>query len=373
MTAAAPLRVVQVGAGAMGRQWLKAVEANPDVELVGLVDLDVAAARAAVGDRADGAVAVGDDLDHILRATAADAVVNVTVPPAHLPVSSTALLAGCHVLCEKPAAPTVADALRLAARAAVSGKLVMISQSRRYLPELTTLREVAGSLAPIGVVTTEFFKAPRFGGFREEMDHVLLVDMAIHSFDAARYLLGAEPVAVFCEEFNPPYSWYQGAANTVAVFEFEGGIRYVYTGSWCAEGLETSWNGEWRVSGAGGSAEWDGDAAVRAGRPGEPAGSAVEVTVDEPREIDGSLAEFVRSVRTGTVPASEVHANITSLAMVEAAVRSAETGERVSIASVLADAQAAALAAEPHDAVRREISSGSVARLCAAAAERSRA
>ena len=38
----------------------------------------------------------------------------------------------------------------------------------------------------------DFFKAPHFGGFREEMRHVLLLDMAIHTFDAARLLAGAK-------------------------------------------------------------------------------------------------------------------------------------------------------------------------------------
>jgi hypothetical protein len=48
------------------------------------------------------------------------------------------------------------------------------------------------------------------------------------------------------------------------------------------------------------------------------------------------LAEFVASLRTGDAPSTEVHANILSLAMVEAAIRSAETGARVLIADVLA-------------------------------------
>ena len=46
----------------------------------------------------------------------------------------------------------------------------------------------------VGTVTTEFFKAPRFGGFREQMAYPLLVDMAIHQFDLARDLIQAEAV-----------------------------------------------------------------------------------------------------------------------------------------------------------------------------------
>ena len=43
---ARPVRVVQVGAGGMGRAWLDTVAASPDVELVGIVDLELDAARA---------------------------------------------------------------------------------------------------------------------------------------------------------------------------------------------------------------------------------------------------------------------------------------------------------------------------------------
>ena len=45
---------------------------------------------------------------------------------------------------------------------------------------------------------------PHFGGFREEMDHVLLLDMAIHSFDALRCMTGLAASGVYCREWNPP-------------------------------------------------------------------------------------------------------------------------------------------------------------------------
>ena len=45
-----PLRLIQVGAGGMGRAWLRTIAANPSVQLVGLVDLDVEVARAAADE-----------------------------------------------------------------------------------------------------------------------------------------------------------------------------------------------------------------------------------------------------------------------------------------------------------------------------------
>ncbi len=348
----APVRLVLVGAGGMGKAWMDTLTASPDVELVGLVDLNTSLADAALAERGLTHVTVGTSVAEVATATGAQAAINVTVPGAHHPVNSEALLAGLPVLCEKPIAPTVAVALASAATAEVSGQLLMTSQSRRYYAAIAAFRNQVRSLGDLGFATTEFFTAPHFGGFREEMAHVLLVDMAIHAFDAARYLLDREPVAVYCEEFNPSWSWFAADAAATAVFEFEGGVRYTFTGSWAADGLETSWNGAWRVNGAGGTATWNGeDAPVSQSTEGEPVVAAsLEHGIAE--TIDGSLAEFVHALRTGRVPSGEVHSNVLSLAMVEAAVRSAETGARVRIAEVLEDGYASAVASESRDDVR---------------------
>lgn len=335
----------------MGRAWLGTIAANPDVELVGLVDLNLEAARASLDAAGCLDVAVGPSVAAVAEAAGADAVINVTVPEAHLVVNEEALAAGYPVLCEKPAAPTVAATLQQAAMAELSGELLMISQSRRYFAAIRELRRRVAGLGEVGTVSTEFFKAPRFGGFREEMAHVLLVDMAIHAFDAARFLIGAEPVSVYCEEYNPGWSWYAGAANAVAVFDFHGGARYVYNGSWCSPGLETSWNGVWRVSAAGGSAIWDGndELTVHAAAAAEPSAASYEPI---PEQLAGSLTAFVAAIRTGELPENEVLANLRSLAMVEAAVQSAERGERVLIADVVEAARQRAIAEARREDVR---------------------
>ncbi|TDC63929.1 Gfo/Idh/MocA family protein, partial [Streptomyces hainanensis] len=277
---AGPLPVVVVGAGAMGRAWLGAVAASPDVVLAGVVDLDADAARAAA-DTAPGALA-GTDLAAVAAASGARAVIDVTSPAAHLPVTLQALALGLPVLGEKPAAASVAEALRLAAAAEHAGQLFMVSQSRSHHRQLRAFRDRARRLGRLGVLTTEFFRAPRFGGFRDTMAHPLLLDMAIHPFDAARYVLDAEPVSVRCEEFNPSWSWYAGDAAATAVFEMTGGVRYVYTGSWCGPGLETSWNGGWRLSGEHGTATWDGE-----GPPRVSSDPDADADLDPPAPDDG--------------------------------------------------------------------------------------
>lgn len=350
-----PIRLVQVGAGMMGRAWLDVIRASSDVELVGLVDLDLAAAIRSAATAGFPDLPVAASLTGFLGRVEADAVVNVTIPAAHAEVSTTALLSALPVLCEKPVADSTSAALSMVAAAEVSGQLLMVSQSRRYWRNLTALRSQVARLGRIGMVECGFFKAPRFPGFREEMAYPLLIDMAIHQFDLARDLIGSEPLAVYCESFNPAWSWFAGDAAAAAVFEFAGGTRFAFTGSWCSPGLETSWNGSWRISGAGGTALWDGDH--------EPVAQTVDGTPipaapgTGPEQIAGSLAEFVLALRTGAVPSGEVHTNVLSLAMVEAAIRSAQAGARVLIGDLLSEAHARAIRAERRPEIRSRMES----------------
>jgi predicted dehydrogenase len=341
-----PLRVVVVGAGGMGRAWLRTVEESPLVELAGIVDLDLKAAHAAAASLGRPDLPVGAGTAALASDVDAQAVINVTVPAAHHPVTTEALAAGLAVLGEKPVASTVAQGLSLAAAAELHGQLFMVSQSRRYNRQLFEAKRLVSSLGSVGIVSAEFFKAPHFGGFREAMDHPLLLDMAIHQFDMARFLLDADPVSVFCEEYNPSWSWYRGDAGSTAIFEMTGGVRFVFTGSWCSPGQETSWNAAWRISGEHGTVLWDGD--------NEPVSSlppALGSGEDPGEEIAGSLRDFVAAVRSGNTPMGRVHQNIMSLAMVEASVLSAASGSRVSVDALLEDSYQQAILAERDPAV----------------------
>jgi len=338
----------------MGRAWLRTISEDPNVELVGLVDLNLDTARTAlVEEGIRGDIALGTSVAAAAAEARADAVVNVTIPEAHLPVNREALAAGLPVLCEKPAAPSVRDALRQAAASAASGQLLMISQSRRYFAALDAVRSELPSIGEISSVVTQFFREAHFPGFREEMAHPLLIDMAIHQFDVARDVIGAEPLSVVCEEHNPSWSWFDGAADAHAVFEFAGGARFVFTGSWVSVGEQTAWNGDWRINGAGGTIRWDGAdrvTVIRGGAHDET--ERIDPPTGVPEQIAGSLREFVACLRSGEEPGGVALENTGSLAMVEAAVRSAETGARIDIAEVRRAALAEAIAVEEDPATR---------------------
>lgn len=338
--------VIVVGAGGMGRAWMDTIARRPDTRVSAIVDVIPGAARSAADARGWDVPAV-TSVDEALSLGSADMLLNVTVPEAHLSVSTASLRAGVPVLSEKPVTPTVYEALLLTGLSDATGVLLATSQSRRHLPGLRAFRDALRSLGGAGQLDAQFFQNPRFGGFRDEMDHPLLIDMAIHQFDQARYILGADPVSVYCEEFNPPWSWYRGDAAAQAIFHFADGTRFSYTGSWCADGLTTSWNGSWRGSAPDGAVSWDGEIGVAAqARDADPVAIPLEPG-DE--GLDAALAEFVAALDGGPAPSGEIHRNVWSLAMVEAALESSRIGATVAFADVFAAAYKAALAVADAD------------------------
>src|SRR5699024_2303083 len=146
-----PVRVVVVGAGGMGRAWIRTVLGFPHAHLVGVADvLDGAAARAVeeeVPEARREAVATGIDAVTVAQQAGAEAIIDVTIPAAHHAVTSDALHAGLPVLGEKPCAATLAEAVSLAGHAETTGELFMVSQSRRHNPHLRETRRLADQLA----------------------------------------------------------------------------------------------------------------------------------------------------------------------------------------------------------------------------------
>ncbi|WP_161881317.1 Gfo/Idh/MocA family protein [Deinococcus alpinitundrae] len=334
-------RIALVGCGSMANTWVGYALQREDAALVALVDLNEATAQALAAQHQLGGVPIFGDVSDAIRSSGANLVFDVTVPEAHESVTLAALKAGCDVFGEKPLAAGMAQARRMVAAAEQTGRTYAVMQNRRYLPQMHALRElVRGSIGTPGLTTANFFIGAHFGGFRDAMASPLLLDMAIHTFDQARFILGRDPVSVYCQEFNPPGSWYAGAAAAVCVFEFEGGQVFSYNGSWCAEGAPTSWEAEWRVMGSAGTALWDGTHAPHA-EVVTGAGQAGllrdfrRVEASTPRNAPGPeghfgcLNEMFAALSEKRLPETDCRDNIKSLGMVFGAVESAQHGKKV--------------------------------------------
>lgn len=335
------ITAVLVGCGGMAGAWIQAVLETGAVRLVGCVDLNEEAARnrAAYAQIKD--PIIGTDLDEVLTKAKPDVVFDCTIPEAHYAVTLTALKHGCHVLGEKPLATSMAQAREMVATAEATGKIYAVIQNRRYNAEIRRLKHFLeqGTLGELTTLNCDFFLGPRFGGFREQMNHVLLLDMAIHTFDAARLICGGDAVSVYCKEWNPSGSWFKHGASAVAIFEMSNGVIYTYRGSWCALGSETTWESDWRILGTQGSARWDGGGGLKAEVLHQEADKLSLKPVEWP-DFDaadkvgghaGLIREFTDCVLNGGTPETVASDNINSLAMVLAAVESAETGKRVDI------------------------------------------
>ena len=336
------LRIVHVGCGGMSRGWLDAATQIPDVEIVGLVDIVEEMAQKRAEEYHLQHAVTGTILSDVLAQTMPDIVFDCAIPEAHYQVTLEALAHGCHVLGEKPLADSMEHAREMVSAAQRAGKLFAVIQNRRYDPNIRRFARFlrTNTLGNITTVNSDFYTAPHFGGFRDHMKHVLLLDMAIHTFDAARLLMQADPVAVYCKEWNPSNSWFDHDASAIAIFEMSNGIIYTYRGSWCADGLNTSWEADWRVIGQRGSAIWDGGQGMQAQVIADTGGFTSnyrDVEIPPYNEIDsihshaGQIREFVYCVRNGTIPETICTDNIKSLAMVFGAIKSVETGKRVEI------------------------------------------
>ena len=337
------LRAALIGCGNMSRAWLEAAARIDDLEIVGLADLDTSRAKGRAEEFNLKSPVIAGNIGELLAKARPEVLFDVVVPAARHDIVAAALSAGCHVLSEKPMAETMDDARDLVARAHAAGRIHAVVQNRRYLASVRRIARFvrSGALGELASVHADFFLAPHFGGFREEMDHVLLLDMAIHGFDAMRCMTGLTPTGVYCREWNPKHSWYRHGSSAAAIFDLEGGAVFSYRGSWCAEGLGTGWECAWRVNGSKGSLCWDGRETLKAEvGTGHRTGlfdEVREVAVPplDPRDrIDGHLGvltDFVRAVRERGEPETVGHDNIRSLAMALGAIDSSDAGRRVDI------------------------------------------
>ena len=334
-------RCLLIGCGGISRLWLAPLREFHHVDIVALVDLLEEKARARAEEfKLD--VPVFTSLTDALAACDVDIVFDCTIPEAHYAITMEALAAGCHVMGEKPMADTMQQAREMVKAATQSGKTYAVMQNRRFDPNIQTIKNflARGVLGDITTIHTDFFIGAHFGGFRDTMPHVLIKDMAIHTFDAARYLSQQNATSVYCHEWNPAGSWYQQDASAIAIFEMNGGAVFSYRGSWCAEGLKTPWESHWRIIGTNGSLTWDGATTLECEVVEKPGGFVYQymtpelpglVTSDSGGWHANAIKQFLSALRSDAEPETVCTDNIFSLEMVLGATKSAETKQRVAL------------------------------------------
>src|SRR5690242_8689781 len=122
----APLKVVLVGCGSISKTWLDAALGIPDIEIVGLVDVQVESAQARADQYQFPNILVENDFSRALDRLHPDIVFDCTVPSAHMSITVEALQHGCHVFGEKPMAGSIDNARKMVEAAQASGKLYAV-------------------------------------------------------------------------------------------------------------------------------------------------------------------------------------------------------------------------------------------------------
>jgi predicted dehydrogenase len=347
------VRLLQVGAGYWGASWIDVVRGAPAWQLCGLVDVDpVALNRVADAARLPRNCRFGS-LGEAIARTEPDVVLIAVPPQAHVATTREALESGCHCLVEKPLAPTVRESRILVQRAEELGRTLMVSQQYRFKPAPRTAQRLIreGAVGTVEAVDIRFFQSPQFTGSRLEQTEPLLSDMAVHHFDHIRSTISLEPIRVWARSQNTSWSPFAGNASAFALFETADGATVSYVASWTSRIPGPAWDGAWHVHGTEGGLYWD-ESSVRlypTVRPTRPLrvpnrfrrrrtlGKGVKLDEIALTEREAVLAEFAACIREDREPETSGRDNLRSLALVEAALLSAQRRIEVNVNEVLGE------------------------------------
>ena len=190
------LRAAIVGTGAIAHAHAEALAHLPGAELVAVTDRDPASATA-FSQRFGGAV--HDTLEGLLEAERPDVVHICTPPGVHAPQAIVAMEAGAHVVCEKPAALSLAELDRMVEDSERTGRELAIVFQQRTGTAAAHVKALldAGALGRplVGVCQTlwfrdqAYFDVPWRGNWATEGGGPTL-GHAIHQIDLLAYLLG---------------------------------------------------------------------------------------------------------------------------------------------------------------------------------------
>jgi len=335
------IRIGLIGAGRIAQVYGQVLsDIGRDVEL--LVVADVRAEAAAETATRFGIPQWSADYRAVLDRNDVDAVIVATPTSTHVEVVKAAAAAGKEILCEKPLALTVAACDEAIAATHDAGVRLMVGFMRRFDTAYQMARQkiAEGSIGrPVMYkgtgrdprrTTLEFARRESSGG--------LLMDMGIHDFDLARWLMGDEVVRVHAEGACLVYP------ELAEVGDIDNAVVNLRFASGAVGNVDLSRNAVYghdirtEVLGATGG--------VRVGRGTNtdalwmtPDGVAHDLMLLPGHRFAGAFAaeirEFVRSIREGTPPSVTGADARAATAIGQAAVRSLDEGRPVMVSEVL--------------------------------------
>ncbi|MGI8483235.1 MAG: Gfo/Idh/MocA family protein [Thermomicrobiales bacterium] len=347
------IRVAVIGCGAQGRNHLNAYRAQSNVEIAAICDLSDERREAAAKEY--GVAQHFADYRDLLLAGSYDLVSICTMPVSHCEMVTAALQAGANVICEKPMALNLAEAVQMAQAAKAADRFLTLGFNMRFLPGAQVLRKYVadGHLGkPIcsraWTVATDI---PWWGKHyvKEISGGGVLASTAVHILDLALWVSGGpRPTTVSASMervFPRKRAVTAPSAEAAASFDvedtFSGHIRFD-DGTWMT--LSGGWS--WDQPEYSYSFELAGDASNVQFAPlrivAEQDGVPVELPVPEISSnptgmsdwgpsVAAEIADVVAAVRGKRAPLVKIEEALKVQAIVDALYRSAELQREVEV------------------------------------------
>jgi len=254
-SAPSKIKVGVIGCGGIAKnQHMPGYAKLPDVELVACCDVVPEAAKEAA--ERFGFKKVFTDYKKLLAIKSIDAVSVCTPNFMHKQPTVDALMAGKHVLVEKPIAMNAQEGQEMCDAAKAAGKKLMVGFNNRWRPEVQLVKKQieAGKFGRIYYARAQALRRrgiPGWGVFgeKDKQGGGPIIDIGVHILDMTLYLMGhPKPIAAsgqtYCEfGKRDDVVGLMGQWNTktftvedfaVALIRFAGGETVVLESSFCA-------------------------------------------------------------------------------------------------------------------------------------------
>lgn len=367
-------RLLLIGTGGQGEAWCREFlppnVADDTLELTAAVDTNEAALTNATDPEGLGLPAERCYTDPETAMDAhsheTDAVALVVPPQFREDLVALALDHDLDILTEKPLADSMASALRIVESVEDAGAKMGVTMSHRFRRDVTTLRRRlrSGGAGPVDYLYGRYAVNARSRGswagerLYDLEEHPLLVDGAVHHLDLLADMAGDRTATVFCHAWNPPHSDFAGEPNAVVQLVMENGTAVTYEGlNTAAATLNGWWAEHIRANGAEETLVLD-DGALRRlpydqaeegclGATPFETGEHLDLAAGEKWANTWLIEQFVDWCEGGEPMETNARDNLQAMALVFAAIESAETGETVDVQAFLDDAKADASSLDP--------------------------
>lgn len=317
-----------VGAGNVTTMHLDGLKAHPErVEVVAICDLNAEALH----KRAD-QYQIGqrfEKLDDFIENSGVDAAVVCTPSPVRKQVLFPLLEAGIPVFVEKPLAETIEEATEIAQKSRQLGVPVSIDQNFRTFFTFDTVKRLIrenaiGKVAQV-VLNDMYYRQDK--GWRLDRSRHAMSVMGIHWYDGFRWILGCEARSILCQTYSSAAVECAGDTDAAVQIVFENGVPVTYVQSFSSAYKKV----ELIVVGEDGTLVSD-YRTVHLYRKGtaEPVQSWNE-SFSKPESAFDGLNQLLMAKEQGTEAPNNVHDNLRTIALLEAAYRSAEQGGRIEL------------------------------------------